>query len=230
MNELLARFQTTFEDKHFSRAERQQVRKLLKAEKLSARELAVLRSKIFDLARAELEQLPAPAVLGVLDWLENANKLLLPQHEAPTTNEVYFSPGEECRQAIISHIQKATSKLDVCVFTISDNPISRELMACHRKGVRLRILTDNDKRYDAGSDIEELAQAGIPVRIDRSEKHMHHKFALIDGHTLLTGSYNWTRSAATHNEENLLVTRDPFSVKAYQREFDNLWKKMKVYG
>jgi phosphatidylserine/phosphatidylglycerophosphate/cardiolipin synthase-like enzyme len=54
---------------------------------------------------------------------------------------------------------------------------------------------------------------------------MHHKFAVIDGKTLLTGSYNWTRSAADFNEENVVVTDDPRLVSSFAAEFEKLWKK-----
>jgi phosphatidylserine/phosphatidylglycerophosphate/cardiolipin synthase-like enzyme len=40
----------------------------------------------------------------------------------------------------------------------------------------------------------------------RSMASKHHKFAIFDGKTLLNGSYDWTRSAFTKNEENVLVT------------------------
>jgi cardiolipin hydrolase len=52
---------------------------------------------------------------------------------------------------------------------------------------------------------------------------MHHKFALFDDARLLTGSYNWTRSAADCNEENLIVTGDPRLVGPFRQEFDKLW-------
>ena len=52
---------------------------------------------------------------------------------------------------------------------------------------------------------------------------MHHKFCVVDKSVLLTGSYNWTKSAADRNQENLLVTEDPKMVKAYISEFENLW-------
>jgi phosphatidylserine/phosphatidylglycerophosphate/cardiolipin synthase-like enzyme len=54
---------------------------------------------------------------------------------------------------------------------------------------------------------------------------MHNKFALFDGKYALTGSYNWTRSAATSNEENLVVSNDSNLIRAFQGEFESLWEK-----
>ncbi len=52
---------------------------------------------------------------------------------------------------------------------------------------------------------------------------MHHKFALFDGRTLLNGSYNWTRSAFTQNEENVVVGSDERLVAVFQEQFDKMW-------
>jgi phosphatidylserine/phosphatidylglycerophosphate/cardiolipin synthase-like enzyme len=52
---------------------------------------------------------------------------------------------------------------------------------------------------------------------------MHHKFALCDAQVLLTGSFNWTRSASDHNQENILVTQETRLVEAFAREFERLW-------
>ena len=54
---------------------------------------------------------------------------------------------------------------------------------------------------------------------------MHHKFALFDTQTLVTGSYNWTRSAAKNNEENFVVLADPGLTASYSKEFEQLWEK-----
>lgn len=224
MENLEAQFKATFEDKNFSRSERQSLRKVLKSEKLNAHELAVLRSKIFDIAR---EEITGENMFQVLTWLENANKLVLPQVNKDFENKAFFSPGNDCLNAIIGKIGRAINNIDICVFTISDDRISREIAMAHRKGVLIRLLTDNDKAYDKGSDIYRLAKKGISVKVDYTDKHMHHKFAIIDNKILLTGSYNWTRSAATSNEENILITNDTPSVKAYKKEFEKLWKQMK---
>jgi phosphatidylserine/phosphatidylglycerophosphate/cardiolipin synthase-like enzyme len=54
---------------------------------------------------------------------------------------------------------------------------------------------------------------------------MHHKFALFDGKRLANGSFNWTRSASTSNNENLVVSADAYLVRCFAGEFDSLWKK-----
>jgi len=52
---------------------------------------------------------------------------------------------------------------------------------------------------------------------------MHNKFAIIDNRLLLTGSYNWTASANSRNDENLMVIDDPGIIEIFQNQFVNLW-------
>ena len=222
IEELEQKFRQTIEDQLITTSERQAIAKELRENPLSDRKLAVLRAKIFDMAR---EQMAAGASSFLLDWLETANKLILPGKKEETETEVHFSPGENCRSAIINHIRKAIRSIDICVFTISDDDITKEILS-RRKRLKIRIITDNDKYWDKGSDIAELIEAGVEVKADTKASHMHHKFAIYDRKYLLTGSYNWTRSAARANQENILVTRDQEVVKKYEAEFDRLWRKM----
>jgi cardiolipin hydrolase len=142
--------------------------------------------------------------------------------------KAYFSPGEECLNAILESIGAAQAALDICVFTISDDRITSAILAAHRKGIPIRLLTDNEKLFDKGSDIQQLVRAGLEVKVDNTRNHMHHKFAVIDHKYVLTGSYNWTRSAALYNHENVLVTAEAHVVEGYAREFDRLWQEMDV--
>ena len=137
----------------------------------------------------------------------------------------HFSPGEDCLRKIRELCRQARETVDICVYTISDDRLSEEIVACHRRGVTVRVISDNEKQHDEGSDIQHLIAQGVPLRIDDSPYHMHHKFALFDGRLLLNGSFNWTRSASTSNEENLLVIDHPQLVSSYAREFDELWAR-----
>lgn len=219
LDELVVIFEKTFSDKSFSRTEKKAVSQLLQDDvSLSQSQRNFLRGKIFELAH---NGLASQSDQTVLHWLETANKLLsnLYDHDC----SVYFSPGEDCRSAIVGELKDARFSVDICVFTISDDWITAEIFDCHSRGVRVRIVTDDDKSEDRGSDIDRLAGFGIDVRIDNSRHHMHHKFALFDNRTVLTGSYNWTRSAADHNQENVLVTDDKRVVAQYKNEFEKLW-------
>jgi phosphatidylserine/phosphatidylglycerophosphate/cardiolipin synthase-like enzyme len=46
---------------------------------------------------------------------------------------------------------------------------------------------------------------------------------VFDRNEILTGSYNWTRSASRNNSENCLFIRD--EAEKYQRRFNQLWKE-----
>ena len=52
---------------------------------------------------------------------------------------------------------------------------------------------------------------------------MHHKFVILDGQTVLTGSYNWTLESEELNYDNLAVLRDPQPAVFYRQEFEALW-------
>jgi cardiolipin hydrolase len=219
LREILAR---TLDDGRLSRGERKALRAV--AEEGTKRERRTLRRVAFDLAR---EAAPDPRSEALVTWLEEVLGALRPERTAGTMLEVEISPGDACRQRITGLIDAATETVDVCVYTITDDRISRRLLAAHARGVRVRIVTDDDKSDDLGSDIERIRTAGVPVRFDDSPHQMHHKFAIFDGRTALTGSYNWTRTAAEHNQENLVVSDDPRLVRVLDEEFDRLWARFR---
>ena len=161
--------------------------------------------------------------------LESLVKMVIHHKSAPTIMAVNFSPGIACKRNILSHIQRAKFKLDVAVFTISDNDIRDELINAKNRGVQVRIITDNDKAMDEGSDIRFLSDNNIDIKIDQTSNHMHHKFSICDEKIVLTGSYNWTLSAAKFNQENTIEISDTETVNAFQEEFNQLWQKLTHY-
>jgi phosphatidylserine/phosphatidylglycerophosphate/cardiolipin synthase-like enzyme len=198
---------------------------LVQEKLLDQNQLNFLRSKIYDLAN---ERINPNNYQFIVEWIKTANSALIAP--APATTDAFFSPGEACRTAIIHLIDSAISQLQICVFTISDDSITKSLLAAHQKRVLIKVITDNDKSLDVGSDVEQLAKAGIAVKMDTTANHMHHKFMVADQRTLITGSYNWTLSAARYNHENILVTREVGVIKSFSRQFDKLWNEMKKFS
>ncbi len=218
-------------DLKLSRGERRAIETMLEGIPLSDHDRNVLRADAFRLAREAVTKSQQPG--DVFDWLDEALKVLRSdesQQGKVTRSDACFSPGDACVNRITSLIRHAKSTVDICVFTITDNRISEEIRAAHRRGTRIRIVSDNDKANDLGSDIAQLAEAGVPVRIDDSPYHMHHKFAIFDGTALLTGSYNWTLGAARDNQENLIVTGEAALLHDFQQVFDGLWNRFADYA
>jgi phosphatidylserine/phosphatidylglycerophosphate/cardiolipin synthase-like enzyme len=222
IDSLLSDIRISLEDNHISRSEKKAIRARLEEAALSKHQVNILRSNLFDLAREESTD---PAARRLIDWLEILENTIV--SSAPRVNEhsVFFSPGDDCLNGIISLLESATSSVDICVFSISDDRIARAIAKCHTRKVPVRIITDDDKTRDRGSDIITLSQSGIPVRVDNSPDHMHHKFAVIDGKKVISGSFNWTRSASSGNRENILITTAPSVVEAYTSEFEKLWEE-----
>ncbi|MDW3192348.1 MAG: phospholipase D-like domain-containing protein [Cytophagales bacterium] len=226
MKDILAELEASIGDEHFSRAEKKSVRSLVAEYQPNTHDLAVLRSKVFDMAN---ERINAENFAFIMQWVEEASKALVVT-SADVGDEVYFSPGKACRATILNQIGLATQSLDICVFTISDDFIADALIQAQKRKLKIRLITDNDKTKDKGSDIDRIHQEGLAVKIDDTRHHMHHKFMVADEKIALTGSYNWTRSAAKFNHENLLLTRDPSVVRAFLKEFEDLWKEMVDYS
>jgi len=144
-------------------------------------------------------------------------------HDA--VNEALFFPSEDNLKTMIAYLKSAQSTLDICVFTITDDRIANAILTAKKNGAKVRIISDNEKAEDQGSDIDKLADSGIPTCVDDSPFHMHNKFAIIDNTYLINGSFNWTRSASTSNNENIIITSNGELIKKFNYEFNKLWAK-----
>ena len=102
--------------------------------------------------------------------------------------------------------------------------LANALLAAHKRGIGVRIITDSETINDIGSDTHKMANAGIPCRTDSEKRyHMHNKFMIIDQKFLVTGSFNWTFAAVKHNQENIVVIDGKYYISKYHDEFCKLW-------
>ena len=226
MKSLLAQLEASLADLRLDDDEKHSLAQTLRQAQPPEDGFRQLRNHAFTLARNRLAAQQDP--VSVLRWLEAVVRAL-DVARAPaqaTRSNACFSPGEACLNTIVQHFRSARRSVDFCVFTLSDDRIANEVLAAHTRGVALRFITDNDKETDSGSDVARLRAAGVHTVVDRTDAHMHHKFAIFDGQWLLNGSYNWTRSACTHNEENLVTTNDATLVRQFQGAFDELWGQL----
>ncbi len=225
MEHIIYQLKQSLDDDFLSKPERKSFAHALEKQSLTKDQITFLRSKVFELAN---EKVNDKNYRFILEWIKDASNVLS-YYPLIKSGDSYFSPGDDCRNAIVQCIANAKIQLKICVFTISDDIITEAVLRAHKRAVNVMVLTDNDKLFDMGSDIQQISKAGISVKIDQTNNHMHHKFMIVDNDAVLTGSYNWTRSAAKFNHENLVIINEEAILTSFTMEFDRLWHEMSPY-
>ncbi len=145
---------------------------------------------------------------------------------AHAKTEIYFSPSTDCENKLVGLIENAQSSIDAAVYSINNDNIVEALKKAHDRGIKIRILTDKLQARGKTSKVYELFQYGLDVKVNSKFKIEHNKFAVFDGVSASSGSYNWTNPASAKNSENcIFFLQDRKLAEVYQNRFDELWLK-----
>jgi len=108
---------------------------------------------------------------------------------------------------ILKELDKAQETIKVAVSWITDPDLIEKLIEKAKNSIKVEVIMSADEwnllRY---YDFKRLRNSGArvrkygPVKIDENN-FMHCKFAIIDGQTVLEGSYNWSKNAQTNIEQ-----------------------------
>jgi phosphatidylserine/phosphatidylglycerophosphate/cardiolipin synthase-like enzyme len=131
--------------------------------------------------------------------------LPLQAQQGPQDIHPIFSPKGGCTQAVVEQLNSAKRQVLVQAYSFTSTPIARALVDAKRRGVDVQVILDKSQRGERYSSATFLANEGVPTYIDPVHKIAHNKVMVIDGQTVITGSFNFTKSAEEGNAENLLV-------------------------
>lgn len=147
----------------------------------------------------------------------------LPLHaqQGPEDLHPFFSPKGGCTRAVVNELNGAMRQVLVQAYSFTSAPIARALVDAKRRGVDVQVILDKSQRGERYSSATFLSNEGVPTYIDPVHKIAHNKVMVIDGQTVITGSFNFTKSAEEGNAENLLVINNAPEVA--QRYVQN-WK------
>lgn len=125
--------------------------------------------------------------------------------QGPKDLHPYFSPNGGCTEAIVGSLNAAKTSILVQAYSFTSAPIAKALVDAHKRGVEVQVILDKSQRFERYTSATFLANEGISTFIDAAHKIAHNKVIVIDGKTVITGSFNFTKSAEEGNAENLLV-------------------------
>jgi phosphatidylserine/phosphatidylglycerophosphate/cardiolipin synthase-like enzyme len=136
--------------------------------------------------------------------------------------QVFFSPNGGATEAIVRELGNAKKEILVQAYSFTSAPIAKALVGAHKRGVKITVVLDRSQRSERYSSADFVNNAGIPTYIDAKHAIAHNKIMIVDGATLITGSFNFTKAAEEKNAENLLVIKgDPGLLKKYLTNFED---------
>jgi phosphatidylserine/phosphatidylglycerophosphate/cardiolipin synthase-like enzyme len=140
------------------------------------------------------------------------------------TIESYFSPDDGVLDQIMEQMRNAERSVEVLAYALTTDHIGEMLLDLHRSGVSVRGVVESSQSQASGSETPRLRQAGMDIRLDGNPENMHHKVIILDGITVIVGSYNFTRSAEEKNDENVLIIHDPALAAQFLIEFERIYE------
>ncbi len=199
---------------------------MLAATLVSSPASADLRNIIQSQLQGQLQQRAMPGVAAGVPTIQR------PQGFAPSASfQTCFTPGNDCTGLIVQTIREARSQVLVMAYEFTSDPIEQALLDAKRRRLDVRVVLDKTQTQPNRRSARLFTQTGIPVVIDAQPAIAHNKVMILDGVSVITGSFNFTLSAQTRNAENVLIVRNaPELARGYIGNWEARARASQAFG
>jgi phosphatidylserine/phosphatidylglycerophosphate/cardiolipin synthase-like enzyme len=145
-----------------------------------------------------------------------------------TQVEIYFSPMGGVAARLLKLIQAAKESIYFLAYSFTANDLGDAIRQRAAAGVTVvGVMEANQIKSNLGTEYDPFMQAGLDVRRDGNPGLMHHKVIIIDRSVVVTGSYNFSYSAETNNDENVVIIHNADAAEQFMREFQRVYEQAK---
>ena len=138
--------------------------------------------------------------------------------------DIHFSPDDNFRSSrLIPLLQQAQQSVHILAFALTSQTIADELVSLKQQGVEVKIVVDSVSSSQYSSQYNNLLAKEIDIRRDGQPFKLHHKVIIIDGHYVITGSYNFSENAESRNDENSVVIDSSAIASSFEAEFIDIY-------
>ena len=131
------------------------------------------------------------------------------------------------QRGVIPLIRSAKKTIDVSIFFLTHNSLSKELVKAHKRGVDVRVMLDATAASNGYSKHKYLREHGISLKVENWGGKMHMKSAVIDRKHIIVGSMNWTKAGETKNDENTIIIKNSKAkAKSLTRKYNVMWNSI----
>lgn len=145
-----------------------------------------------------------------------------------TPVDTYFSPDDGVQPILVDLLNEAQQSIYFLAFSFTADPLGNAIRARAEEGVTVAGVMDEEQvNSNVGTEFDLFKQAGLDVYRDGNPGQMHHKLMILDEQIVIFGSYNFTNSAETKNDENLVVIYSQPLAARFLSEFQRVYGQTK---
>lgn len=145
-----------------------------------------------------------------------------------TPVDTYFSPDDGVQAILLDILHEAQSSIYFMTFSFTSDELGDAILQRAESGVTVAgVMDEAQVQSNQGTEYDAFSRAGMDVFIDGNPGQMHHKIMIVDESIVIVGSYNFTNSAETRNDENLLVIYDKEIAAEFLKEFQRVYGQAK---
>jgi len=143
-----------------------------------------------------------------------------------TDMEIYFSPDDGVAQHILDILNYAEESIYFMAFSFTTDEFGEAIRAKADNGLSVAgVMEEEQIKSNVGTEYDFFKQAGLNVFVDGNAGQMHHKTMIIDEKIVITGSYNFSRSAETRNDENIVIFHSEPIAAFFLQEFQRIYQQ-----
>ena len=141
-------------------------------------------------------------------------------------------------------LNDADNSIELALFVFSDQNLVDILQNKKQQGVMIKALIDKEFVFRYYSEALDMLGVALVNKCQYEPNNnpwrnpiktvgtanlaigdkLHHKLAIIDKNTVITGSQNWSAAANYLNDETVLVIENKTVAKHFEQEFDSLYQ------
>lgn len=164
-------------------------------------------------------------IIGLVIVCMNSVVVAAPIYQSNKVEMSWTFDGDAQQQIIVDAIHSAKTTLEIAIFSLTDPAIVFALREAQKRGINVRIITDRMQAYTRTQNVamQILNKVGIPIKLNKHSGLMHLKMIIVDRSRVITGSYNFSKSANKVNDELLMVVVSDRFVNSCLNEFGLMW-------
>ena len=152
--------------------------------------------------------------------------------QACDVQSFFVSPqsATSAHAAIVQAIDRATKTLEIALPAFTSDALGQAVIRAFRRGLSVRVILASGQENEIGSEYATLLEARVPVIQTPRAAPFHHRFAVIDGAIVVTGSYEWLDPGSVRRYDTVLIidcTGSPggssSTASSFLETFNSLW-------